>query len=316
MRNILITGINGFLGSQCARYFHNKGYHVVGLVRDINIKTQPDIHKFCSIVRGDVLDKNLVQSVMSKYEIQDILHLAAQPIVRICNEDPYSAYMTNVVGTLNVLESARLFKKIEKIIVISSDKAYGPAEKLPYREDSPLTIADSYCTSKACQDQIARSYAITYKMPIVTVRAGNLYGPGDMNLSRLIPGSILKLLNGQAPFLYTGVANYIREFIYVNNVADAFKILLDKGVPGEAYNIGGTKPYKILDVIEMIRDKINPSQGIELAPKEFYEIPEQYLDATKLMNLGWKPETDLSTGLDNAIVWYRNYLQSQANAII
>lgn len=303
--NLLITGISGFVGSVAARHFHSLGYNIVGLVKDINTKTQWDIHEFCSIVRGDVLDKQVIQTTLSKYEIEYVLHLASQPIVRICNNDPYSAYMTNIVGTLNILESIRTLKNpIKKMIAISSDKAYGPHEKLPYREDSPLVAADSYCTSKACQDMILRSYANTYNLPVSVVRAGNLYGP-DLNLSRLIPCSILKLLAGESPTLYSGVANYIREFIYVDDVVAAFEILFQKGITGEAYNVGGTEPQRIGDVISLIRDKINPKIPIKIIEKDFYEIPEQYLDSSKLRSLGWTPGIGLSEGLDKTIEWFK-----------
>jgi CDP-glucose 4,6-dehydratase len=305
MSNILITGINGFLGSATAKYFLNKGHHIIGLVRDRNLKTRPEILERCSIIQGDILDKQLIMSTISKYEAEYILHLACQPIVRICDNDPYTAYTTNIVGTLNVLEAVRTLKKPpKKVVAISSDKAYGPQTELPYKEDSPLVTADSYCTSKSCQDMIIRSYAKTYNLPIVCVRAGNIYGPGDMNLSRLVPNTIRKFLRHESAFLYTGVANYVREFIYVTDIVRAFETLFEKGIPGEAYNVGGTPPQRILNVVETIRNKIYPTGVIDLIEKNFDEIPEQYLDATKLCSLGWSSKVDLNEGLDKAIKWY------------
>jgi len=305
--NLAIFGINGFVGSAAAQYFLSKGHHVIGLVKDINRKTRPEIQKQCSIIQGDIRDKDAVQYLMSKYEVDHVLHLAAQPIVRICNNDPYTAYMTNVVGTLNVLEAARTLKKPpEKIIVMTSDKAYGPCETLPYKETTPLVVADTYCTSKACQDMVARSYAMTYDLPVMIVRAGNLYGPGDLNVSRLIPNSIIRLLLGQSPSLYSGVADNIREFIYIDNVIEAYEVLFKAGKHGEAYNVGGTEPKKVLDVIEMIRDKIDPFTKVGIIQKDFYEIKEQYLDSTKLQALGWSNRVDLSLGLDRTISWFRD----------
>jgi CDP-glucose 4,6-dehydratase len=307
MKNILITGINGFVGTAAAKTFHEQGFHVVGLVRDINFKSNLDIHKFCSIVRGDILDKDLLSSILSKYEISHILHLAAQPIVRICNSDPYSAYMTNMVGTLNLLESIRTInRKLEKVIIMTSDKAYGPHTVLPYREDFELKVADSYCTSKACQDMVSRSYAQTYDLPVTVVRAGNIYGAGDLNLSRLIPNTILRLLRNENATLYSGVAEYKREFIYVDDIVNAYQTLFKASTnPGEVFNIGGTSPLKTLDVITQIKDKINPSLKVDLIEKQFYEIPEQYLDGTKLQNLGWQAQVDISTGLDRTIKWIK-----------
>jgi CDP-glucose 4,6-dehydratase len=254
------------------------------------------------------MDRDCLQYCLSKYEIHYILHLAAQPIVRICHNDPHTAYMTNVIGTLNLLEACRsLTKRPEKIIVMTSDKAYGPHEKLPYVEDAPLVAADSYCTSKACQDMLARSFGITYGLPVVVVRAGNLYGPGDLNTSRLIPRSILRLFDGLSPVLYSGVADYVREFIYIDNVVKAYETLFMLGSNGEAYNVGGTPPQKIGDVITMIRDKVDPSIEIDIIDKDFFDLEEQYLDASKLMSLGWKPEITLDEGLDRSIEWYREY---------
>jgi CDP-glucose 4,6-dehydratase len=305
-KNILVTGCNGFVGTAACKYFTEQGNHVVGLVKDTNLKTNWDIQKSCSIVRGDICDREAVQYALSKYEIDWVLHLAAQPIVKICDNDPYTAYMTNIMGTVNILDSCRCLKRsLERIIVMTSDKAYGPHEVLPYKEDAPLVAADTYCTSKACQDMVARSYAKTYKLPVMVVRAGNLYGEGDLNTSRLIPNSIIKLLHGESPTLYSGVAGYIREFIYIDNIINAYHTLFEKGIPGEAYNVGGTSPQKILDVITMIRDKINPDIPISIVEREFFEIQKQYLDASKLSSLGWSPVVSISEGLDRTIEWFK-----------
>jgi len=311
-KSILITGANGFVGTAAVEYFILRGAHVVALVKDINRKSRLrpllKVGANLSVVNGDIMDRDCLNYCLSKYEINYVLHLAAQPIVRICHNDPYTAYMTNIVGTLNLLEACRsLIKPPEKIVVMTSDKAYGEHEKLPYVEDAPLYPADTYCTSKACQDMIARSYGTTYGLPIVVVRAGNLYGPGDLNTSRLIPRSILRLLDGMSPVLYSGVADYVREFIYVDNVISAYDTLLRVGKAGEAYNVGGTAPHKIIDVIEKIRVKVNPNIKMILIDKDFYDLPEQYLDATKLMSLGWEPSVTLEEGLDESIKWYSEY---------
>jgi len=190
--------------------------------------------------------------------------------------------------------------------VMTSDKAYGPAP-VPYVEDTPYAVFDTYTTSKICQDAIALSYARTYDLPITVVRAGNLYGPGDLNTSRLVPRSILRMLDGMSPVLYSDVAGYVREFLYIDKIIEVYKVLFEKGVAGEAYNVGGTKPQKIGDVIEMIRDKINPSVKIESIEKSFSEIKEQYLDASKIKALGWEARTSLSDGLDQTIQWAKAY---------
>ncbi len=302
--SVLITGAAGLVGQAAVKYFLSQGARVVALVKDDNSKARL-LPSNVSIVKGDIRDKECLQYCLSKYEVDYVLHLASQPIVRICHNDPFTAYETNVMGVINLFEACRaLVKKPKKIVVMTSDKAYGPAP-VPYREDTPLVGFDSYCTSKACQDLVSLSYAKTYGLPIVVVRAGNLYGPGDLNLSRLIPNSTLRMLDGLSPTLYSGVAEFIREFIYVDNIVEAYAILFEKGVAGEAYNVGGTTPQRIGSVIEMIRDKVNPSLDIEIISKDFDEVKEQYLDATKIMALGWKPRVDLSEGLDITIDWYK-----------
>ena len=309
--NVLITGCQGFVGTAIAKDLMAKGAHVIALVKDQNRKSFLKAGGNLSVVYGDIRDREVIRYCLSKYEAHYVIHLAAQPIVRICHNDPYTAYMTNAIGTLNVVEEIRnLVKKPLKVVCISSDKAYGPAP-VPYTEDTPYAVFDSYCTSKLCADAIGLSYARTYDLPIVMVRAGNIYGPGDLNTSRLIPRSILRMLDGLSPVLYSGVADYCREFIYIGNIVNAFSTLLEKGVPGEAYNIGGTEPQRILDVITSLRDKINPEIEIDIVEKEFDEIETQYLSADKLMALGWKPEVSLDEGLDNTIEWCRGYRESR-----
>jgi nucleoside-diphosphate-sugar epimerase len=304
-KTILITGAGGFVGNGAVHHFVGQGATVVALFND---DAWPSLgpwpaHNFIP-VRGSVLDKERLRTILSKYEVDFVIHLASQSIVRKCDNDPYLAYQTNIMGAVNLFEAIRGLKRpIQKVLVMTSDKAYGPAP-VPYREDTPLVWCDTYGTSKLCQDVISMSYAKTYDVPNVIIRAGNIYGPGDKNRSRLIPGSIIKLLNGQQPMLYSDVSDFIREFIYVEDVLSAFSTLLDWGVPGEAYNIGGTEPLRIGDVISLIRDKVNPSIEIEIVEKKFYEIKEQYLDSSKLRALGWEPRMTISAGLDRTIAYF------------
>ncbi len=309
--NVFITGCQGFVGTAIAKDLMAKGAHVIALVKDQNRKSFLKAGGNLSIVYGDIRDREVIRYCLSKYEADYVIHLAAQPIVRICHNDPHTAYMTNVIGTLNLVEEIRcLVKKPKKVVCISSDKAYGPAP-VPYTEETPYAVFDSYCTSKLCADAIGLSYARTYDLPIVMVRAGNIYGPGDLNTSRLVPRSILRMLDGTSPVLYSGVAEYQREFIYIDNIVSAFTTLLEKGVAGEAYNIGGTSPRKIIDVISTLRDKINPEIEIEIVEKEFDEIEVQYLDASKLMALGWEPSVSLDEGLSNTIEWCKEYKKAR-----
>lgn len=306
-KNVLITGINGFVGTAAAASFVADGAHVIGIIKDKNRKTDSWVTNNCSIVRGDIRDLDLVTYATSHYEVDYVLHLASQAIVKICYSDPYSAYTTNVLGVANVMEAARVQKiPPEKILVMTSDKYYGSASKLPYTEDLPPDVADTYCTSKTCQDMITRSYAKTYGIPAVTIRAGNIYGPGDFNMSRLVPKNIVKLYLGKSPVLYSHAAEMVREFLYIDDVINAFKILLDRGEVGEAYNIGGTTPMKIGDVVEMMSQLVNPSIPITIEEVEFGEINAQYLNADKLKSLGWEPKFTLKQGLEESFRFYKS----------
>lgn len=306
-KTIFITGAGGFAGQAAVNFFVGKGAHVVGLLHDSIVARAdawPNPEKF-TMVKGSILDKDRLTSIISKYEVDYVLHLASQAIVRKCDNDPYLAYQTNIMGAINLFEACRILKRTpKKVVVMTSDKAYGPAP-VPYTETTPLVWCDTYGTSKLCQDAISLSYAKTYGVPNVNVRAGNIYGPGDQNTSRLIPGSILKLLEGKSPMLYSGVYSYVREFIYIDDMMEAFDTLFQYGEPGQAYNVGGTQPCKIGEIIEMVRDKINKKIPIEVVEKEFYEIREQYLDASKIRELGWNPKISLSDGLDRTVEWYR-----------
>ena len=316
-KNVFITGIGGFVGTALAQNLLDEGAHVIGLVKDYNRKTNKSVLEKCSIVDGDIRDLGVVKYALSHYEVDYIVHLASQAIVSICNQDPYTAYITNVVGMLNVLEACRTLAtaKKPKIVVSTSDKYYGSTNKLPYVEDVSPEVADSYCTSKTCQDMIARSYSLTYCVPVVVMRAGNIYGPGDLNMSRLVPKNSIKLWQGDSPVLYSHAADFVREFLYIDDVVSALKILMKKGVPGEAYNVGGSGPKKIGDVLELLRDTINPDIPIITKEIEFSELSVQYLDASKLMLLGWSPKVSLPEGLKKSAEYYKDLVDAKKVAL-
>jgi len=307
MENILITGVNGFIGSALAARLLSQGKRIVGLVRDRNYKTRRDILDRISVAYGDLSDIRAVRYAVSKYEVDTIFHLGAIAVLRMGIIDPVTCWETNVMGTVNVLEAARAAKHVRKVVVASSDKAYGTHTNLPYIESMALLPSDPYGTSKACTDLIARSYADTYGMDISVVRSGNVFGPGDLNRSRLIPGSILKLLEGKPPVIYKLVGAYRREFMFIEDVIDAYIKIADFGLPGEPYNIGGSGFQTIIKTIEMIIEEMGSNLVPEIVEKEFVEIKEQYLDASKLMRLGWSCRYPIRDGIREAVAWYREY---------
>jgi CDP-glucose 4,6-dehydratase len=307
MGNVLVTGANGFVGSAVCERLLKMNKTVVGLVRDRNYKSRRDILDNISVVYGDIRDYDTVRYAVSKYEIDTIFHVGAITILKMATVDPKTCYQTNVMGTVNVLEAARECGHVTKIVVASSDKAYGVHEELPYREDYCLLASDPYSTSKSCTDLIAQSYAYTYDMNTSVVRSGNIFGPGDLNKSRIIPGSILRILEEKRPVIYQGVGAYKREFMYIDDVVDAYMCVQDRGLQGEAYNVGGSGFINIFDTVKIIIEEMGVDMEPQILQKDFIEIKEQYLDSTKLENLGWRCKYPLREGIRDAIPWYTAY---------
>jgi CDP-glucose 4,6-dehydratase len=309
VKNVLITGINGFAGSALAQRLLDTrpDVRVVGLVKDRNFKSRRDILDRCSVVYGDLCDINQVRYALSRYEVDTVFHLAAVTILRQSVMDALSCYQVNVMGTVNVLEAAKQVG-VQKVVSVSSDKAYGTYDNLPYVESMPVQASpDPYSTSKACMDLISQSYATTYGLNVSILRAGNKYGPGDLNLSRLIPRSILRCLEGRAPQLYNGVGQYKREFMYIEDVVDAYLCVAERGLPGEAYNVGGSGFQTVFDTVNKICQLVGFKGEPEVVDKDFIEIKEQYLDSAKIERLGWKCTHSIDQGLEKTVDWYTRY---------
>lgn len=316
-RRVLITGFSGFIGSSLARRLLSLGAEVTGFVSGMNKNRDDELWDKCNIVVGDISDYDALRHAISFYEIDTVFHFAAYAIVRVSARDPMSTYRVNVMGTVNLLEACRHVGRLQSIVVASSDKAYGDHDILPYTEDHPLQPKNTYDTSKACMDMIARSYAANYDMPVVVTRCSNVYGPGDMNLSRLIPNSIKRVLDGAAPFLYRDVGMMEREFIYIDDVVDAYLLLglAPHLLSGHAFNVGGTGPVLVGDMVK----KICGLMGTLLDPvvvsreMEFKEIKRQFIDAAKLRaSFGWEPKITLDEGLKLTIEWYTDFFKSHA----
>ena len=310
-RNVLITGISGFIGCALARKLKELGINVVGLVREWNHVPWPVLDE-CTIINGDVCHYDTIRETMSFYEIDTVFHFAAFAIVRVAARDPMSTYRVNVMGTVNVLEAARALNKCKSIIVASSDKAYGDHIILPYTESTDLKPRNTYDTSKACMDMIARSYAHNYDMPVSVTRCSNVYGPGDMNLSRIIPNTIKRVLGGDPPLVFQDVSDMEREFIYIDDVVDAYLRLADNPTRGEAFNIGGTGPTKIYDLVGKISGIVGLDEMIHISKRDniFKEIKRQYIDAGKLKAwTGWESTTGLHEGLEKTVEWYKAFYE-------
>jgi len=305
--NYLITGINGFLGSALAVHLKEKG-HVVGLIRDYNHKHKADYLQGCTLVQGDIMDLEKLKRILNDYEIDTVFHLAAQSIVKLANSNPKDAFQSNVIGTLNVLEAVRQINPAIKVVCASSDKAYGIHEELPYNESMDLRASDIYSTSKACGDLVAQTYAKSYGLNINVIRSANIYGHGDLNFSRIIPGSIKRILSKQNPVLYSNVANFKREFIHVDDVCEAYEVVAEKGLPGECYNIGDEEVLTMKEVTGIICDYLKWPK-FDIVTRNLQEIPFQYLSADKLKSLGWYKKVSFNDGILHTIAWYKDHLK-------
>jgi CDP-glucose 4,6-dehydratase len=313
-RNVLVTGATGFIGAHVTRMLIEQGARAVCLQRDAvraNALDVFDLRRRTTVISGALEDYALLERILNEYEIEAVFHLGAQAIVGAANRSPLSTFEANVRGTYCLLEACRVTKTVQRVVVASSDKAYGTHDILPYTEDNALNGLFPYDASKVCTDVIARSYAHAYSLPVAVTRFANVYGPGDMNLSRIVPGTILAVLNDEAPIIRSD-GTPIREFVYVDDVARGYLLLAEKieAAKGEAFNFGTGEQVNMLDLVE----RIIRLAGKTLKPKVMLqtkiagEIDAQYLSAAKVEErFGWKAEISLDEGLRRTIAWYRDY---------
>jgi CDP-glucose 4,6-dehydratase len=315
-RPVFITGCAGFLGSWLTIALVEAGAAVVGLVRDevpFSQLRRSGYRDRIAVVRGCVTDYELVERTLNEYEIDTVFHLAAQTIVPIANRAPLSTFDTNIKGTWTVLEAARRSPKIGRVAIASSDKAYGAHEELPYTEDAPLLGCYAYDASKACAEFIARTYAATFDLPVAITRCANLYGGGDLNWSRIFPGTIRSAIRGEPPIIRSD-GTLLRDYLYVKDAVSAYMTLVEHldrpEVKGEAFNFGMDNPKSVLETVQTI---ITVSNHPELEPVVLDDAPgeiqAQYLDSSKARRmLGWTPRYSLEEGLRETMEWYQGFL--------
>ena len=315
-KNVFVTGATGMLGGFLVERLVEEGAEVVALVRDDVPKSYfhtEGLDKKATSVRGGLEDYFLIERILNEYEIEVCFHLGAQTIVPTANRSPLSTFESNIKGTWNVLEAARNSKLLKALVVASTDKVYGESPKLPYKETDKLAATHPYDVSKACADMLCTSYCHTYGLPVAVTRCGNIFGGGDLNFNRIIPGTIRSVLRNERPVIRSN-GKFIRDYVYAEDIADANLLLAEALLAGketcEAFNFSWEQPQSVIEIAQ----KVLRTMGSKLEPvilnQAANEIPEQYLSSEKARaRLGWKPKWNFDSGLKKTIEWYKKYLK-------
>lgn len=311
---VLVTGADGFIGSHVAKALIDKGAEITTIVRDIKKRSNIDILDFkkdVNIVHGNLISYEDCERTINEYDVGFCFHIAAQALVGPANRSPLSTFESNIKGTWNILEACRLSKTIKGLIIASSDKAYGNQEKLPYTEDSPLNGYFPYDASKVCGEVLARSYFMTYNLPLAITRNANTYGPADMNLSRIIPDVITRLIRDEQPVIRSD-GTLERDYMYIKDAVNAYLTLAEnlhrKEVVGQAFNFGTGKPVTVLGLYQKIIKLMGKNVKPKILNQAKNEIKRQYLDSRKAKKiLNWEAKYNLDSGLRETIDWYKNF---------
>ena len=315
-RPTLVTGATGLVGGWLVKALVAAGADVVCLVRDwipdCELVRSGHLDKV-KIVRGDVVDQNRLERALGEYEIDTVIHLAAQTIVGIANRNPVSTFEANIQGTWCLLEACRRSPKVKQIVIASSDKAYGDQEILPYDETTPLQGTHPYDVSKSCADLISYTYANSYDLPVTITRCGNFYGGGDLNWNRIVPGTVRSVLRGQAPVIRSD-GSFIRDYFYVEDGAAAYMLLAEAmaknpDLKGEAFNFSNEIQVTVLELTHKILELMGSDLKPDVRNEASNEIKHQYLSAAKARRmLDWEPLYTLDGALKQTIDWYTRFL--------
>jgi len=321
-RPTLVTGATGLVGGWLVRRLVDQGADVICLVRDWVPQSELVRGKFIEqvkVVRGDVRDQALLERTLGEYEIDTVLHLAAQTIVGIANRNPVSTFETNIAGTWALLEACRRSPTVKQIVVASSDKAYGDHEVLPYSEEAPLQGRHPYDVSKSCADLISQTYAVTYDLPVAITRCGNFYGGGDLNWNRIVPGTIRSVLRGERPVIRSD-GQHVRDYFYVEDGATVNMVLAEAlarepNLRGQAFNFSNEIQVTVLELVNRVLAVMDSDLKPDVRNEASNEIKHQYLSAEKARSaLGWSPLFDLDEGLKRTIDWYKEFLVGNQTA--
>jgi CDP-glucose 4,6-dehydratase len=312
-RIVLVTGAAGLLGGWLSRHLVGEGAQLFGLDIDwpggaILAPDEP-----VERVAGDVRDRDAVERVLAEHRPDVVVHLAAQTQVGVANDDPVPTFEHNILGTWSVLEACRQAASVTSVVVASSDKAYGDIGGAAYVESDPLTGRHPYAASKTCADVLAQTYAESYGLPVGIIRCGNMYGGGDLEWERIVPGTIRSLLRGERPIVRSD-GRFVRDYLYVEDAADGVALLAQALAErpewrGEAFNLAAETRLSVLELVDRIRVLAEVDLEPKVLDEAVNEIPEQRVDAAKARaELGWTPRHELDNGLRKSIEWYRSYL--------
>jgi CDP-glucose 4,6-dehydratase len=308
-KNIAITGASGLLGSHLANKFVSDGHEVFALIKDENSKSI--LSKDVTRIYGDISSKSDIEYFIQKANPNYFVHLAAQTQAYDSLKYPYQTFYNNMVGTLNVLECLREFSLCEAIVVASSDKAYGELVGESYKEDHQLRGVYPYDASKSATDLIANSYRVTYKMPVAITRACNIYGIGDYNPQRLIPGVVAAYIKKRT-FTIRNQGLDLREYIHVSDVVSAYEHILryvsadnEVGV----FNISSGDRHTTLEIFDLIQNILGNRIDSKIIAGESLEIKRQFMDSSLLTKVtNWTPKRSMAESMKETVSWYLDNL--------
>lgn len=311
-KKVFITGHEGFLGSWLTKVLIELGAEIIGLDivknRKLSVLNENNLRESFKGIKGNVVNLKLIKRIIAQEKPDIIFHLAAEAIVGRSNENPITAFKSNIEGTWNILEAARNKDYITAIVIASSDKAYGSHKKLPYSENAALKGDHPYDVSKSCSDLIAYTYFHTYNLPLSVTRCGNIYGPGDYNFSRIIPDA-MRCINNDKTLLIRSDGKFVRDYVYVEDIVNGYLLLAEKvkklNLGGEAFNFSDENPLTVIAVLNKLFKIAAKKINYKILNQAKYEIKKQYLDSKKArIVLGWKPNFSLDQGLKKTLQWY------------
>jgi len=317
-RSVFVTGATGLLGGWLVEELVAQGASVTVLMRDqvpASLLIMRGLDKKVNVVSGDLCDFSSLVRILNEFDIEIVFHLGAQAIVGYANRSPLSTFHSNIEGTWNLLEACRLSPWVKKIVVASSDKAYGTAAQLPYTEDMPLLAQHPYDVSKSCSDLLAQSYFYTYQLPVCITRCGNIFGGGDLHFNRIMPATIRSLLADERPIVRSN-GLLVRDYVYVKDIVHGYLTIAekmdDKSIHGHVFNLSEERPLTVLEMVDLIAAELDKKELTPIIQNTAVgEIPEQYLSCAKARKmLGWQAVFGVEKGLQETCAWYREFFKT------